>query len=520
MLHTSLLPLLLFVPAGEVGPVDAATLSARIDTHVAAGWKKENVQPAPLAADAEFFRRLSLDLNGRIPSVAQLKDFLDDKRPGKRRWWIDELLDGPDNAGLYVTHFAQHWRHRLLAQVNSQQATLLAPRLEDWARQQIKANVPHDRFVRDLLTDPAAASFYLAHDGKPEAVAGSTARLFLGIKLECAQCHDDRSGGSWTQAQFWEFAAFFAALPRTQPAGDAVFVPSGRDLEDRGPARLQIQDTGKWADARFLKGVKLKGDEASRPRRALAAWLTALDNPWFARNAVNRSWHYFLGTGLIDPIDGLGRDDNPASHPELLDELTRQFIAHGHDMKYLIRAITGSQTYQRTSRQTHASQKGPRLFARARVRGLSAEQLYHSTLAALGHEGSLSTSKGQARGPLFSADSPQAKFFAQFHDPHAEPAEAHLSIQQALFLMNSAFTDEVTHPKKSRVLAVVAGNKARSTAQCIEDLFLATLSRLPRPEETKRLVSFVEKGPRGDRTGALRDVLWALLNSTEFVLNH
>jgi hypothetical protein len=465
MLHPSLLSLLLFVPAGDPVPVDAATLSARIDAHVAARWKKDTVQPAPLAGDAEFFRRLSLDLNGRIPSVATLEDFLDDNRPDKRRLWIDELLDGPDHAGLYATHFAQQWRRRLLAQVNSQQALLLAPRLEDWVRRQIAANVPHDRFVRGLLTDPAAASFYLAHEGKPEAVAGNTARLFLGIKLDCAQCHDDRSGGSWTRTQFWEFAAFFAGLPGTDRAGDAVFVPAGRDLEDKGPARIQIQDTDKWAEARFLGGSQLKAEAARAPRRALAAWLTAADNPWFARNTVNRTWQYFLGTGLIDPIDGLGLDDNPPSHPELLNEMTRQFIAHGYDMKYLIRAITGSQTYQRTSRQTHVSQNNPRLFARALVRGPSAEQLYSSTLTALGYEGSLTSGKGPVQRSLFSDDSPRAKFFARFDDPHAEPADVHLSIQQALFLMNSRFTEEVTDPKKSRVLAVVAGNESRSTAQ-------------------------------------------------------
>jgi hypothetical protein len=252
----------------------------------------------------------------------------------------------------------------------------------------------------------------------------------------------------------------------------------------------------------------------------LAGWLTAADNPWFARNAVNRAWHAFVGTGLIDPPDGLGQDDNPPSHPELLDELARQFVAHGYDMKYLIRAIAGSQAYQRTSRLTHPSQKDPRLFARAAVRGLSAEQLYSSTLAAVGYEGSLNGGKGRARGSPFGGDSPQEKFFAQFHDPHAEPAEAQLSIQQALFLMNGPFTEEVTDPKKSRVLAVVAGDGSRPAARCVEDLFLAALSRPPRPEETKRLAALVEGGARGDRTAALRDVLWALLNSTEFVLNH
>jgi len=528
MLDKYVLALTLLLPAAREGnapsrkppgaALDAAALSARIDEHIAARWKQQGVQPAAPADDAEFFRRLSLDLNGRIPSVAQLKDFLDDTRPDKRRLWVDELLGGPDNEALYAEHFARYWRRLLLAHAGSRQSAVLAPRLEDWVRQQIKARTPYDRFVRELLTEPEAAPFYLAHESKPENLAGSTARLFLGIKLDCVQCHDDRSGGSWKQTQFWEFAAFFAGLPKTQGGPAAVYVPAGGAMEDRGPARLQIQDTGKWADARFLQGARLEGDRAARPRRALAEWLTHADNPWFARAAVNRLWHYFLGTGLVEPVDGLGYDDNPASHPELLEELSRQFVLHRFDVTYLIRAITGSRTYQLSSKRTHAGQDDPRRFARAAVRGLSAEQLHASVLAATGYQGSLR--REQVKGAAFGATSPQAKFFALFDDPHAPPAHAQTSIQQALFLMNSAFMDEVTDAKKSQVLAVLGGSK-RPTAQCIEDLYLVTLSRPPRPEESQRLVRYVEEGPHaGDRPAALRAVLWVLLNSTEFVVNH
>src|SRR5215471_1343057 len=194
MLDKYLLTLTLLLPAGREGgapaaktpgaALDAAALSARIDEHIAARWKQQGVQPAAPADDAEFFRRLSLDLNGRIPSVAQLKDFLDDTRPDKRRLWVDELLGGPDNEALYAEHFARSWRRLLLAHAASRQAAVLAPRLEDWVRKQIKARTPYDRFVRELLTEPEAAPFYLAHESKPENLAGSTARLFLGIKLD------------------------------------------------------------------------------------------------------------------------------------------------------------------------------------------------------------------------------------------------------------------------------------------------------------------------------------------------
>jgi hypothetical protein len=504
--------------APSSGKLDAHDLSARIDKLITASWSKQGLQPAPLADDAEFFRRLSLDLNGRIPSVVQLNDFLDDTRPDKRRLWIDELLDGPDNGDLYVQHFTNYWSRLLLARTN-QQSGLLVSQIEGWVRNHLKANTPYHRLVRDLLTNREAAGFYRANENKPENIAGNTARLFLGVKLECAQCHDDRSGGPWKRTQFWEFAAFFTSQ---QPAGMTVgagIIPRAMD-QDPGPARIKIPDTDKSVEARFLNGAEPDWKPQARPREVLADWIATADNPWFARAAVNRMWHYFFGIGLIDPLDGLANDDNPPSHPELLQELTNQFIAHDFDLKYLIRAITGSQTYQRTSRQTHDSQKDPRRFARASVRGLTGEQLYDSVIVATGHRGPPSASTDG--GPLFGSLSPQAQFLAKFNDPHDQPAEVQTSIQQALFLMNSKFVEELTSLEKSTVLAAVANaGPSRSTAQRIEDLYLATLARKPRPEEAERLVRYVEEGGSAkDKKTALRDVFWALLNSTEFILNH
>jgi hypothetical protein len=504
--------------APSSGRLDAHDLSARIDKLITASWSKQEVQPASLAGDAEFFRRLSLDLNGRIPSVVQLNDFLDDTRPDKRHLWIDELLDGPDNADLYVRHFTNYWR-RLLLDRSSQQSGVLAAQIEGWVRNHLKANTPYDRLVRDLLTNREAAGFYRANENKPENIAGNTARLFLGVKLECAQCHDDRSGGPWKRTQFWEFAAFFASQQPASMAVGAAIIPPAMD-QDPGPAQIKIPDTDKSVEARFLNGTQPNWKPQVRPREVLADWMATADNPWFARAAVNRMWHYFFGTGLIDPVDGLGNNDNPPSHPQMLEELTNQFIAHDFDLKYLIRAITGSQTYQRTSRQTHDSQKNPRRFARAAVRGLTGEQLYDSVIVATGHRGP-STANTDAV-PIFGSLSPQAQFLAKFNDPHDHPAEVQTSIQQALFLMNSKFVEEVTDLEKSTVLAAVAhAGPSRSTAQRIEDLYLATLARKPRPEEAERLVRYVEDGGSArDKKTALRDVFWALLNSTEFILNH
>jgi hypothetical protein len=498
--------LLLVAPERACGGsdvLDARALSARIDRYIDERLAKEKVPPAPPADDAEFFRRLSLDLNGRIPSYAQLADFLDDRRQDKRRQWIDELMDGPDNAALFVQHFTHFWRRQLLAQTPPQSDTVVAP-LEAWLSKQVKANTPFDRLVRGLLTDPEAVGFFVANENKAENLAGRTARLFLGVRLECAQCHDDRGGGEWKRTQFWQFAAFFAGL-RQEQADGVVATPR---RQKAGPARIRVGESSTWVETRFPDGSEPNWERDVTPRQALAEWVTRRDNPWFARAAVNRLWQYFFGVGLIAPVDGLGLQDNPPSHPELLDELVRQFVAHDFDLKYLMRAITLSRAYQRSSKQTHPRQEEPRLFARAATRPLTAEQLYDSLVLATGY-------RPEARR---TAASPRAGFLAPFDDPDSQPEDFQSSVQQALMMMNGKFVKEATSSARSTtVAAVIDGKRPRPLRERIEELYLVTLSRHPRPGETKRLLEYA--AGREDRQ-ALRDIFWALLNSTEFILNH
>jgi hypothetical protein len=272
---------------------DPAGLSARIDELIGARLAKEGVPPAPRADDAEFFRRLSLDLNGRIPSLDQLRDFLDDDRPAKRTLWIEELLDGPDNAALYVRHFAHSWRRQLLEHTPTQPPAVVAP-LEGWLRKQGRANTPYDRLVRGLLTDPEAGAFFQANQNKPEEMAGRTSRLLLGVRLECAQCHDDRAGGRWKRAQFWEYAAFFVGPGEGKPKADA-YLALGPVQQKPGPARIRVGESDVWVETRFPDGTRPDWKRQATPRAALAGWITRADNPYFARAAVNRLWRDFFG---------------------------------------------------------------------------------------------------------------------------------------------------------------------------------------------------------------------------------
>jgi hypothetical protein len=403
----------------------------------------------------------------------------------------------------------------------------------DWLRRQISRNVGYDRMVRELLTvpfagervrprtparppdagEPTPVAFYLAKDVKPEDLAGSTARLFLGVKIECAQCHDHPSA-SWTRQQFWGYAAFFAGLQRDAGGGAAI-----REVFDR--RELKIPGSSQAVEARFLDDTEPQWKFNVGARTTLAEWMTAPANPYFARAAANRLWAHFFGIGLIEPVDDL-RPDNPPSHPELLDELARRFAAQRFDVPFLIRAITASRAYQLTSAAPPGGRPAAgdnlRLFARMAVRGLSPEQLFDSLVLATGYR---EPPAAQAPGGPAPARNPvRAEFLALFANNGQSRTEAHMSIQQALALMNGRFIALATRSKDG-TLAIVTGDPALDTAGQIEALFLATLTRKPTPRERDRFVRYLDGGgPNKDAKQALADVFWVLLNSTEFMLNH
>lgn len=499
--------------------LSAEELAKRIDALLAAPLAEKSIPPAPLSDDCEFLRRAYLDLAGSIPSIIDIRDFLDDTRPDKRRIWVDLILDGkkPSRRGIrsdrddaFTQHFANVWRAWILARVNTENGATLAPALETWLRERLRTNTPYDRLVRDLIAPTpgpngggAVNVFYQINESKPENLAASASRLFLGIKLECAQCHDDRSGGNWSQGQFWSLAAFFAGV------GQQNGPPSDK-------REIDIPGKKKTARARFLDDSEPNWKSAANPRAVLAGWITRADNPYFARAAVNRLWSYFFGTGLIDPIDEQGAH-NPPSHPQLLDELAQQFSRHNFDLKYLIRALVATQTYQRTSVATHPGQDDPRLFARMVVRGLSAEQLFDSLAEATEYEDNSPPVMNRYSDP--ESLSPRQKFLARFAHQD-KPTEAPTSILQALYLMNGSFVAERTSLEQNKTLATLADQTGPDEKR-LDSLFLAVLSRRPTTAELKRFLEYYRRGgPSSDRRKALADIFWALLNSAEFRLNH
>lgn len=517
------LVLLVQVPAARADDID--DLAARVDRLIEKRLLAERVTAAPVAGDAEFLRRVYLDLGGRIPPASRVRQFLAEAAPNKRRRVVDELLGG----SLYVMHFSNVWRKALLPETQSDpQTRVLVPGFEAWLRQKLSEDTSYSAMVREIVTvsltpagvagelsrpdsRPSPLAFYQAKQIKPENLAASMARTFLGIRIECAQCHD-HPFDKWKQDEFWSFAAFFAGMERQ---GQGGFLAAIREVSEQ--RELEIPGTGRSVGPVHLDGAKPRPARAGGTRRLLADWMISDRNPYFARAAVNRLWAHQFGIGLVDPPDDFTAD-NPPSHARVLELLAAEFVVHGFDVRFILRAIAATNAYQRTSRLTHPSQSNLRLFSRMAVKGLSPEQIYDSLAQAVGHVPPASDRQPVVPG---QPETPRNRVLELFRDESSRPTQQRTTILQALALMNSDFTADATSLDRSRTLAAVVGIPALTTGDRIEALYLVALSRRPRVEELKRLAGYVDGGGvTGDPRQALGDIFWALLNSSEFLLNH
>lgn len=491
---------------------DPAVLAAQIDRHLQEFWHDQGIEAAPRADDAEYLRRVYLDITGRIPPAAEVYAFLADTEPDKRARLVDRLLLEP----RYAIHFANVWRAELLPEVKtSREVAQLEQGFENWLRQQIRAGTPHDVLVRTMLTVPLPTSgqpaapvlrdpqrpnplaFIAAKESRPENLAAAATRTFLGIRLECAQCHD-HPFAPWSQEQFWSQAAFFAGL---QKQSDSPLSPL---TEAPDKHAIAAEAEGELIPAAFLVGGSPNWSSRPSPRQVYADWLTAPENPYFARAAVNRLWGQFFGVGIVEPVDDF-QDDNPPSHPELLNNLASAFLSSGFDTQYLIRAICQSRAYQMTSARTVAAQDESPLPARMRLKSLTGEQFFDSFV--------------QATGLRQQEDRIQRRFLTRFASerPFGEPET---SVQQALTLSNGRLVAEAIDPHRSPTLIAITQTPHMKPVQQIRTLYAATVSRLPTAKEETRLLKFIGDAPAEERDARLADLFWMLLNTVEFRVNH
>ncbi len=486
---------------------DAVQIAARVDQLLSAAWAESGIVPADDSDDAEFLRRASLDLNGVIPRVSEVREFLADTGTDRRERCIDRLLTSP----RYATHLATIWRGILLADgVEADQAEN-ADRLEAWLRRQFVDNVRYDRLVADFLTtggeEIGPALFYTSQQLMPEKLAASSARVFLGLQIECAQCHDhpyDR----WKQEDFWGYAAFFARLDRY---GDDR-MDRRIQLVDRKVGEVRLPGSDSVVRPKFPGGAAPGEEQFGSRRSQLAVWVSSRENPYLAPAAVNRVWAQLFGRGLVEPVDDLG-PHNPPSHPQLLDELSDYFVRSGFDLQTLYRTLANTQAYQRTSRSEAGQVPPPESFARMLVKPLTAEQLYASLARCLPSPTAAGNrSAGGAAGSRAFVDKMQTS--------RRSGVEYEGGVLQALTMINGSDLALAAAPQAGGLLTALQA-PLFTDADRIETLWLATLSRPPAADERQAALAHLQSAASSElRQQALGDVLWALLNSPEFAMNH
>lgn len=486
-----------------------------IDDHLIAKWKDLGLVPSPLCSDETFFRRIHLDTLGTLPEPAAVRAFLADPSSDKRRKAIDAVLERPE--------FIDYWAHKWgdLLRINRDQLQEKGMwSFHNWVRAALRDNQPVDAFVRDIITAEGStytegpANFYrVSRD--PLEWAETTSQVFLGVRMQCARCHH-HPFEKWSQDDYYGMAAFFVRLGTKNSNEFGLF---GQETV------VFLRQSGEQTHPRkggVVKPHPLDGSPMEDPfdrRRQLADWLTSPANPYFARNLVNRFWGYYLGRGLVEPLDDL-RATNPASNPELLDALTQEFVTHKFDLKHLLRTIMNARAYQLSSAVTpgNAADAGNVFAARQNVKRLPAEVLADALDFATG------TREKYVGLPLGTRaiQLPDSRVRSFLMDVFGRPPRqitcecertAQPNIAQALHLLNGDFLNKKIAAPTGRIETIL---KEKTPPQdLVADLYLATFSRPPHPEELAKAREWLASAPSPRE--ALQDLLWVLLNSREFL---
>ncbi len=486
-----------------------------IDGLVNAKLQRMKILPSGIADDAEFLRRVTLDIAGVPPTTEEINAFLNDPTDSrtKRTAKIDQLLSGSG----YVEHWTLKWSDLLLNRRKTvSERGVWAFR--NWIRQQVATNRPYHQFAAELITangntleNPAANYFRIARE--PKLVMENMTQVFLGTRFNCNQCHD-HPFERWTQRQYYELSAYFADVGRRPMADGDEFI-----FTMSAPTPVVNPDTNQPANPKFPFEHAGAIDSASTRREQLAQWLTAPQNPYFAKSIVNRYWSYFLGKGIIDPVDDI-RAGNPPSNPELLDALTKDFIDNGYDLKRLIRLICNSATYQRALDANQWNEDDSTNFSHAMPRRLAAEQLYDSIIQATGAPKALPGVPAGFRAAELPDPQVEVAFLDMFgRAPRESPCECErtsdVSLGQTLNMVNgSTIADAIAHPQGIIARSITAG---MNNDQLIDTIYMSALCRKPTATELENGKAYFATA--GSQKEAAEDLMWALINSPGFLFN-
>ena len=494
-----------------------------IDQLIDAKLQRLRIQPAAAADDATFLRRVSEDLTGQLPTAEEARAFLADGTPSrlKRSRMIDTLLARKS----YVDHFTLKWGD-LLQNSRKYLGDKAAWEFREWIRESIASNKPYDQFVREMLTargstneNPATNYFRVTRDAKP--TMEKTTQVFLGVRMVCTQCHD-HPFERWTQNQYYEMTSFFSTVGLRPgfESGEEIVYDKRDDYDVRHPKDDRVMRPKFLVAATTASLAPMPLPAGADRRKAFAEWITSKENPFFAKSMANRMWSYFLGKGIIDPVDDI-RASNPPANEALLDALTKDFKDHNYDLKHLIRTIVNSRIYQAGIETNEWNESDNTNFSHAVPRRLNAEQLMDALTQATGvrpafPEVPADTKAEEFPDPHVGKDG----FLDLFGRPQRESAcecerKTDLSLPQALNLVNGrTISDAIADPAGRIAKVLIAGADDRALLQ---ELYLATLSRAPTPTELDRGITYLRGGE--SRAARAQDLLWALVNSKAFLYN-
>ena len=510
----------------SITTTDTYVLSSakHLDRYINVALKQEGIKSSRQTNDTEFLRRIHLDMTGVIPLPEEVLDFVNDGSKNKRSKKIDQLLGSKES----VDYWTDMWVNWLIGRRDIDNERRIG--LTGWVKNALETNMPYDQFVNELvaadgeLQDNPAGNYVLRYRRSPVFLTSHTSRLFLGLSMQCAECHDHKTE-VWLQEDFYGIAAFFTGIRSEQKGYLTDMKGNSTEMENylisNSPevqmASYMFDGNKESVPPRFLDGTEYKG-ENTKKRKALAEWMTADENPYFSKAIVNRIWKHFMGHAFVEPLDGFG-EEYPPTNPELLTWLAEDFVIHGYDLQHLIRTILHSKAYQRSSETNNSNKDDEIYYSHAYMKPLSAEQFFYSMLQATRFE-RLQKRKGPEQVKKMKRKHLK-KFLFLLDNGEMEEIEAfNGTIPQALMMINGDLVnDSADHRERGSFVNYVLDNW-RDTIDRVRFIYLTVLSRKPTSKEQTYFQRYLERSLYTDKDLAYEDLYWVLLNSAEFSLNH
>lgn len=516
------------VPLGQTTPSYQFPYQSVVDAHTHRKWQALGLVPSELCSDELFIRRVSLDVTGTLPTPEKVRAFINDKDPNKRAKLVDALLETPEYAYYFANKWADILRVKRKGQPRSAYGTFA---FHGWIQQAMAEDLPYNEFARSILTATGdetthPPTVWYKELTTPEQFVDDIAQVFLGLRLACAQCHH-HPYEKWSQDDYWGIAAFFGRLGRKttpMPGGFQEQPATTQVIFNRSSGAVTNKRTGQAAAIKALDAPAAQVPADEDPRQKLADWLTDAGNPFFARAVANRYWAHFFGRGIVDPLDDM-RVTNPPSNPELLDTLAQELIKSKYSLKHLVRTICTSRTYQLSAVPNDFNKHDKQTYARFYPRRMAAEVLFDAVCQVTNSPTPFGGLPQDRHAPRRAIMLPDESFTSYFLDVFGRPQrisacecervnEANLA--QALHLLNS---DEIQNK-------LAAGNArpdqlakdTRPDAEKIEELFLWAFARRPTDAQRDAAIAHLKKHEK-NKKAAYENILWALLNTKEFVFN-